>query len=409
MSGARVIGQAPLGPEFVVADTSIDASFQQPAALACDGQSVCAVVWTSVRPDGGQNNERIWVATYTAEGRLIRRTTIFDGDQGVPTAVGLASGFTFFLDRVGRDGITTPVFRVFDENLDPQADEVELPLHDSPYQSPAAYYGICGVARSAKGYVLLSTAFTSPIVQDRLGVFLYFVDSQGRLLRNRVAVNQYQSDDARLPQNGGGIAEDSAGNLIVTYCKAAGNRNGPWDVYLRRFSPSGEPLGPELRVNTYRKDAQWFPQLAVSPDGQFLVVWQSKGEDGSDDGIYARLYSKEGWWLTRGFRVNDLTFSAQRFPHVAADRLGNYFIGWSSFPADEVRGYEVKGKVYRHDLTPVGGEYFLNQQRLYDQILTQATFTLDGTLFALWSSASPQQAGGEGAVPVARRFAVTPP
>jgi len=186
-------------------------------------------------------------------------------------------------------------------------------------------------------------------------------------------------------------------------------KNGPWDVYVRRFSANGEPLGDEQRVNTYRPDSQWNPQVAASPDGRFLVAWQSKGQDGSDDGIYARGFSKHGWPLGPEFRVNDMTFSAQRFPHVAADEFGNYFVGWSSFPTDEIRGWEVKGKMYRHDLTPIGGEFHLNQMRLYDQMLASAAFSPEGTLLALWSSSSPRQTNGQDSVPVARRFALSPP
>ena len=102
------------------------------------------------------------------------------------------------------------------------------------------------------------------------------------------------------------------------------------------------------------------------------MAWQSKDEDGSDDGIYARLYSQHGWPMTPEFRVNDVTLSAQRFPQVIADRSGNYFVGWDSFhPTSELIGYEVKGKLYRHDLTPIGGEFHLNQGRLYNQMLVK--------------------------------------
>jgi len=406
------LAQTPAGPEFVVADPGFVASFQAPAGaqgVTCDATAVCILVWRSAQPEGIRNHGRIWAATIDSTGALLERRIVSytEYSDGV-AAVALESGFALVWDRIDSDGSSVPVLRLFDESLEPQSGAIALPFHGpSRPGKPSSYGATFAITRTVAGYVLLSPGF---VTEERVGVFLYFVDHEGRRLRERVLVNQFRSDFAVLPQFlGGGLAQDGAGNLIVTYFKLVQGKNGPWDVYVRRFSANGEPLGDEQRVNTYRPDSQWNPQVAASPDGRFLVAWQSKGQDGSDDGIYARGFSKHGWPLGPEFRVNDMTFSAQRFPHVAADEFGNYFVGWSSFPTDEIRGWEVKGKMYRHDLTPIGGEFHLNQMRLYDQMLASAAFSPEGTLLALWSSSSPRQTNGQDSVPVARRFALSPP
>ena len=414
---APLCAQTPLGPELVVAASDLDATFQSPTAAACDERSVCAAVWYSERPDGDLKHERVWAATYSPGGELLQRKVVSTADTDIGTAagsivaVGLETGFALFWNRVDRNGTFVPVFRRFDENLNPQGGAVELPFHGpSPYpHDVTSYNGLYGAVRTSTGYVFLSSALVTPIVIGKTGVFLYFVDFEGHKVRERVAVSEEsRTFDARLPQQGGGLSQDGAGNLIVTY--SASSQQGPANIYVRRFSAAGEPLGPEVRVNTYQKENPSNPQVAASPDGQFLVVWQIPSEDGSDDGIYGRLYSRRGRPVTPELRVNDVTLSAQRFPQVVADRSGNYFVGWDSLhPSSLLIGYEVKGKLYRHDLTPIGGELHLNQSRLGNQMLTQAAFAPDGALFALWSSESPRQTHGERIVPVIRRFAVNPP
>ncbi len=406
------MAQTPVGPEFVVADPDFVASFQAPAGaqgVSCDASAVCILVWRSAQPEGIRNHGRIWAATIDSTGALLERKIVSytEFSEGV-ASFALDSGFALVWDRIYADGSSVPFLRLFGERLEPLSGAIALPFHGPSRPGKASSYGATyAITRSAAGYVLLSPGF---VTEERVGVFLYFVDHEGNRLRERVLVNQFRSDFALLPQFlGGGLAQDGAGNLIVTYFKRVQEKHGTWDVYVRRFSANGDPLGDEQRVNTYRPDAQWNPQVAAGIDGGFLVAWQSKGQDGSDDGIYARGYSKHGWPRGSEFRVNDLTFSAQRFPRVAVDAFGNYFVGWSSFPVDEIRGWEVKGKMYRHDLTPIGGEFHLNQMRLYNQMLASAAFSPDGTLLALWSSSSPRQTNGEDSVPVARRFALSPP
>jgi hypothetical protein len=59
----------------------------------------------------------------------------------------------------------------------------------------------------------------------------------------------------------------------------------------RAAAAQGEPLGPEFRVNTY-KNAQRFPAVASDSSGNFVVLWQSYGQDGSGYGVFGQRYSQ---------------------------------------------------------------------------------------------------------------------
>src|SRR5262249_22451298 len=72
-------------------------------------------------------------------------------------------------------------------------------------------------------------------------------------------------------------------------------QDGPgYEVYARTFLAAGIPLGQEFRVNTYTSGDQRAPEVRVGPEGTFIIGWQSNGQDGSGDGIYAQQYQTTG-------------------------------------------------------------------------------------------------------------------
>ena len=65
-------------------------------------------------------------------------------------------------------------------------------------------------------------------------------------------------------------------------------RDDGWDVYARLFALDGTPKQDELRVNTFSYGDQFRPKLSFQ-DGVNFVLWTSMGQDGSFEGVVARL------------------------------------------------------------------------------------------------------------------------
>jgi hypothetical protein len=65
---------------------------------------------------------------------------------------------------------------------------------------------------------------------------------------------------------------------------------------LRRLRPAvrrlGRPLGSEFHVNTYTTNDQTFASVGADSAGNFVVVWTSYFQDGSDRGIFGQRYSE---------------------------------------------------------------------------------------------------------------------
>ena len=54
-----------------------------------------------------------------------------------------------------------------------------------------------------------------------------------------------------------------------------------YGVYAQRYNASGVPQGGEFRVNTYTTNGQTSPSVAMDDHGNFVVVWESYGQQPS--------------------------------------------------------------------------------------------------------------------------------
>jgi len=107
----------------------------------------------------------------------------------------------------------------------------------------------------------------------------------------------------------------------------------------------------DLRVNTYTKDQQIDPAVAVLPSGGAVITWSSYGQDGSMWGVFAREISSKGALTpAKEFQVNQFAQYNQRKPAVATLANGDFVIVWVS----EQERYYGSVDVYARVFTPAG-------------------------------------------------------
>src|SRR5205085_2357340 len=105
-------------------------------------------------------------------------------------------------------------------------------------------------------------------------------------------------------------------------------------VYARRYSAGGVAQGGEFRANAYTTDSQVHPSVGMDAAGDFVVAWQSFGQDGTGYGVYARRYGAAGAAQGGEFRANVTTTGSQSNPAVAVDAAGDFVIAWDSAGQD---------------------------------------------------------------------------
>jgi hypothetical protein len=172
--------------------------------------------------------------------------------------------------------------------------------------------------------------------------------SSGAPVGGEFQVNTYTTDSQVDPT----VAAGAAGDFVVVWTsfEQDGSFSG---IFGQRYDSSGAPAGSEFQINTYTPDLQWFPDLATDASGNFVVVWQSNGQDGSSGGVFAQRYDAGGTPAGPEFQVNATAAGFQGSPAVAADGNGNFLVVWFS----EQDGGGTYARRYDSGGAPLSGEF----------------------------------------------------
>jgi hypothetical protein len=190
-------------------------------------------------------------------------------------------------------------------------------------------------------------------------------------------VNTYTTNGQVLA----GLAMEPDGDFVVAWTSR--DQDGDGDgVFGQRFAASGTARGAEFRVNTYTTGWQRGGSVAVGKGGDFVVVWASP-QDGSDTGILGQRFDAAGNAIGLAFQINTFTTSGQFGPVVGRASDGSFVVGWSSWYVD---GHESGIAARRLDASgnPVGSEMLVNTYTPGTQLLADVAVDPNGNFVVVW-------------------------
>jgi hypothetical protein len=108
---------------------------------------------------------------------------------------------------------------------------------------------------------------------------------------------------------------NDSGAFVIGWSSTAQDGSG-LGIYAQRYSTGGVAQGAEFRVNTVTANDQQNADAAMAANGDFVVAWQSFGQDTGDastfsTGVYGQRYDDSGAALGAAFRVNATTNYSQ--------------------------------------------------------------------------------------------------
>jgi hypothetical protein len=156
--------------------------------------------------------------------------------------------------------------------------------------------------------------------------------------------------------------------------------------------------GP-FQVNSFngtKGDAKQAPAVATLGNGGFVVVWQSRGEDGSGYGIYGQLFKAGGTRSGHEFKINSTTANDQIEPAVAALNDGGFIVVWRSTNAVwSVSAQTISAQRYNSAGVRSGGEFRINTTIAKDETEPAVAGLADGGFVVTWA-ANGQDGSGYG-------------
>ncbi len=212
-------------------------------------------------------------------------------------------------------------------------------------------------------------------------------DPYGQPIGGQIAISQTLSE----PYSEADVSMASDGSFVVTWDH--NNDGNNWGIIARQFNADASPKGNEFVVNTHTTGDQWYPTVAMSSDGRFIVAWYDNGLGAT----YYRRFEQDGSSNMAQDTVSPASFQVD----VAANN--DYFA--FTWRAADANNYGVYARLQRHDASNAQFTHIpLNTTTSGNQQMPAIALS-DSYLVTAWES---QYQDGSGYGIYARYFNIDP-
>ncbi len=218
-------------------------------------------------------------------------------------------------------------------------------------------------------------AITWGLGATNLDIYVHRFDSFGRDLGGEIKVSEAaNTQDFAIP------AMDNEGNFVVAYMSDEVT-SGQYDVYARRFS---DAMPPEFRVNNIVNRYQALPDVAMDNNGNFVITWRSDLIHGANNGVEARRYNSAAVPQGNQFTVTTITNSFPDFPAIAMSN-GSFVIVWAGYEGTGSND-DIFARVFSAAGTPQGAEFRINTTTTGNQTNPAIAMDVNGNFVVVWQT-----------------------
>jgi hypothetical protein len=170
-------------------------------------------------------------------------------------------------------------------------------------------------------------------------------DAEGNPLGSDQQVNTFVSSDQRNAR----VACAGNGSFVVVWDSdgSSGNDDSSLSVQARIFDAEGAPLGPDFQVNSSIEGTQAEPAVGTMGAGGFEVVW---ADEDSLENIQRQAFDSGGGKIGSQSLVNTTAGSSLADPDIAMTPEGDFVAVWKDYL------FGLRGRIFRQPLLADGFE-----------------------------------------------------
>ncbi len=314
----------PMGDEFRINTTRL--GNQKEPSVAIDGSGNFVVVWQGP----GEDQNDVFAQRFDANGQVIGgefrvNTNTFSKQRHPEIAMNNTGRFVIVWESEILGGIPSEAWsicsQIYDSDGQPIGIEFEVNLL---FQSRYPDVAMDDNGNFTIVWMQDDIYHTSNIILARQ------YNADGAAQADPFQVNTTDFFSIAHPS----IAAGGTGHFVVVW---DGNP-GPAiqdNIIARRYKFDGTPLSDEFIVNTTLTGTQQSPKVKMNNQRQFVIVWDSEIDPNSNvRDIFGQRY--DGWFRPIGdeFLVNTYVVNDQKYPDVAMKETGEFVIAWQSYGQD---------------------------------------------------------------------------
>ena len=216
------------------------------------------------------------------------------------------------------------------------------------------------------------------------GVYARHLDAQGQPLGPEIAVNS--TTDGW--QGAADVCALAGGGFVIAW---QSDQLDVTDVFAQRFDALGQRVGGEFLVNATTPWYQTSPALAGLADGGFVAAWASMVDGGVGSGILLQRFDATGQRVGAEHTVNTFVthLNSHSAPATTALDGGGFVVVWVSY-AQDGDGAGIFGQRFSAAGDALGAEFSVNADGAGAQTDPSVAATVDGGFRVSWTSAPAQ-------------------
>lgn len=250
---------------------------------------------------------------------------------------------------------------------------------DSTQRAPVAARDILG------NYVIAWQSINQFESGSAFDIYYQKFDSNGDMVGVETIANSFTDNDQERPA----IDMNDNGEFVIVWASMCNNENELFDIHAYlETNASGNLIQKNIEVNTTKEYSQTKPSVAMNSAGEFIVVWESWYQDGSDRGVFGQRFHANGDKAGGEFQINSTSAYSQARPRVKYFPNGNFIVTWESWKQDIATpsGYGIFGKIFSSDASIIKDEFQINTYTNDYQWFGDVDVKPDNSFVVVWCS-----------------------